>query len=343
MKRYRYIVIAVGLIMLSALASCRQDLCYDHYPSADVTLTWEQEWERDYGRHHSATWVASFHGFEYSDISPALPEWVNFVKFYKDGTSEDNFMSVKGGNVRIDNENDGSYLLYNGDTEYIVFKDMASISEAHATTTSRSRTRNALQYLQSLAPDTRTANPPDILYVSYIDNIPSVAIHEKRSLPVKMQPLVYTYVIHYEFEYGREHVALARGAIGGMAESVYLRTGITSDKTAILLYDCNVTDYGFEAHVGSFGVPSFPDSFYGRTGDPDKSVPVVVNLELLLTNGKYLEFNYDVSDQIVNQPRGGVIYIKGIRVEDEQATGSGGTFDVDVSSWGDTIEDEIPL
>ncbi len=343
MKRGRYYIIAVLITMLPILVSCRQELCYNHFPSADIKLSWERVWERDYGMHHAATWNASFYGFEYPACNPTLPEWVNLVRFNRDGTNEDNFLGIHGGNIKVDNDKDGSYLLYNGDTEYIVLLDMASLSEARATTTSRFRTRNALQYLQSLAPDTRTANPPDLLYAAYVDEIPHVGFHETLHLPVRMQPLVYTYVIRYEFEHGLEHVALARGAIGGMAESVYLRTGTTSDETAILLYDCFLTGYGCEAHVRSFGVPSFPDDYYGKLRSSEPAVPVVVNLELMLTNGTYIEFNYDVSDQIANQPRGGVIRIKGVRVEDEQNTGTGSGFDVDVSGWDDPDEIELPL
>lgn len=214
MKNNRYYIIAVALIILPIFASCRKELCYNHFPSIDVALSWERVWERDYGMNHAAQWDAKMYGFEYSAIYPDLPEWVNLVKFNRDGSTEDNFLTIKGGNIRVDNSIDESYLLYNGDTEYIVLEDMASLVDARATTTSRSRSRSSLQYLQSLAPDTRTANPPDLLYAAYVDKIPSVGFHETFLMPIRMQPLVYTYIIRYEFEHGLEHVALARGAIG---------------------------------------------------------------------------------------------------------------------------------
>ncbi len=344
MRRYRYYIIAVVLSMLPLLTSCRKDLCYDHFPSVSVELDWEQEWERDYGMHHFDSWDAGFHGFEYETLRPDMPEWVNLVKFNRDGSHENHFLNIKGGKFTIDNDQNQSYLLYNGDTEYIVLQDMALLNEARATTTSRSRVGDALSYLQSLAPETRTANPPDLLYAAYVEELPYVDNHTTHPLKVKMQPLVYTYVIRYEFEYGRQHVAIARGALGGMAESVYLRTGATSDQTVILLYDCVMTDYGCEAHVRSFGIPSFPDEYYGKTKRANSTVPIVVNLEVRLTGGKYVEYNFDVTDQIVNQPRGGVIRIGGIRVEDDQNIGDGGSpFDVNVSGWGDPVEVELPL
>ncbi|MDE7386288.1 MAG: DUF5119 domain-containing protein [Muribaculaceae bacterium] len=343
MTDIRYYIQAVMLAVLPLLSSCRQELCYNHFPSADIVLSWEQEWERDYGMNHVVNWDAGLHGFGYESMRPDLPEWVDLVKFRHDGTSEDNFLNIKGGNISIDNTTDKSFLLYNGDTEYIVLEDMASLNDARATTTSRSRSRSALQYLQSITPEARTVNPPDLLYGAYVEELPQVYAHQNHHMPVTMQPLVYTYIIRYEFEHGLEHVALARGAMGGMAESVYLRNGVTSDNSAILLYDCSLTDYGCEAHVRTFGVPSFPDEYYGKAGRPRNVPPVSINLEMRLTNGNYIEFNYDVTDQIDKQPRGGVIYIRNIRIEDEQNIGSGGGFDVDLSGWGDPVNIELPL
>lgn len=343
MRNIRYYIIAVLPAMLSMLSSCRQELCYDHFPSANIALSWEQEWERDYGLSHATNWDAALHGFEYTSLRPGMPEWVELIKFRHDGTSEENFLNIKGGKIQIDNSTDESFLLYNGDTEYIVLQDMASLNDARATTTSRSRASSALQHLQSITPEARTVNPPDLLYGAFVEELPEVHAHETHHMPVRMQPLVYTYVIRYEFEHGLEHVALARGAIGGMAESVYLRNGVTSDKTAILLYDCTLTDYGCEAHVRTFGVPSFPDEYYGKSGEPRNVPPVTVNLELRLTSSKYIQFDYDVSDQIEHQPRGGVIRIKDIRVENESNTSEGSGFDVEVNGWGEPDIIDLPF
>ncbi|MDE6300032.1 MAG: DUF5119 domain-containing protein, partial [Muribaculaceae bacterium] len=154
--------------------------------------------------------------------------------------------------------------------------------------------------------------------------------------------LVYTYVVRYEFEYGLEHVALARGAIGGMAESVYLLDGRTSDESTIIIYDCDLKDYGCEARVRSFGVPSFPDEYYGRAGVSDPSRRYTLNLEVRLNNGKYVEYNLDITDQIAHQPRGGVIKVSGLRVEDKDSSTPAG-FNVVVDDWGDRVDIDLPV
>ncbi len=153
-----------------------------------------------------------------------------------------------------------------------------------------------------------------------------------------MQPLVYTYVINYEFEYGINNVVLARGAIGGMAESVYLRTGVTSEESSIILFDCEVMSTACKSHVRSFGIPNFPDIYYGRTDEKaSEERPYTLNLEVMLRNGKTLEFNFDITDQMKTQPRGGVITVGGIRIEDEPDTPTGG-FTVDVTEWDESGE-----
>lgn len=85
-------------------------------------------------------------------------------------------------------------------------------------------------------------------------------------LPVTLRPLVYTYMIRYEFESGQQYVALARGALAGMAETVYLNDGHTGETAATVMFDCTLEDYGAEALVQSFGVPDYPGEHYGRNG-----------------------------------------------------------------------------
>ncbi len=342
MKRLRYDILAVVLVMLPMLlTSCRQELCYDHYPMIDINFSWEREWERDYGQHHLKGWDKDYYGCEYDEIRPGIPEWINIVSYYADGRRTDSFVSPDGKKFVVEPGESRSILLYNGDTEYIILSDIASLADARATATTRSRGRASLAALYEKFIDVRTTNPPDILYSAYLDGVPGVQNHEIKALTPKMQPLVYTYLINYEFECGIEYVALARGAIGGMAESVYLRTGVTSEKTSIVLFDCNVKGSGCMASVRSFGAPGFPDIYYGRTDNQDKDRPYTLNLEVMLKNGKTLEFNFDVADQLKNQPRGGVIKVGGIRIEEEQGTVSSG-FDVNVDDWND-YDEEIDL
>lgn len=338
MKVDKIILLAAATAVMS-LASCRKELCYNHFRTAEISLAWEQEWERDYGMSHSDTWDAALHGFEYHELRPGLPEWVTLLKYLEDGTIREEFLEVDGGEIPMDETGAQSFLLYNGDTEFIILSDMASHATARATTTTR--TRATLTYTMQKFPGSRSINPPDMLYAAYVEDIPYIDVHEVKTMPVRMQPLVYTYVIRYEFEHGLDKVALARGALGGMAESVYLRNGTTSDNPSIILYDCDIKSYGCEARVNSFGVPGFPDEYYGRADGESEPREFTLNLEVLLNNGKTLQFDYDISDQIEKQPRGGVIRISGIRIEDEEGMVDSG-FKVNVDDWGEHEDIEMP-
>lgn len=332
-------LIAVGIL----LSACqRTELCYDHFPRAAVTFNWEREWERDYGTTLPSVWDEGYFGFGYDDLKPGIPEWINLVKYMDDLPDGEHYLSPSGGDVVLMEEGERSFLFYNGDTEYIIFSDIASLNDARASASPRSRA--SIGYILERHPNVRSANPPDLLYSAFVKSVPHINVHETMPMPVKMQPLVYTYVVRYEFEYGLEHVKYARGALAGMAESVYLRDGRTSDESVIVLYDCEMKPYGCEARVRSFGVPGFPDEYYGRLSEETKDRPFTLNLEVMLTNGRTLEFNYDVADQLKNQPRGGVIVVKGIRVEDDESGPpmSGGGFNVDLSGWGH-VDVDLPV
>lgn len=340
MRLSRILHITLLMVMMSVLTSCRDELCYNHFRSASLSLSWEQEWERDYGMNHSATWDANLHGFDYNYLRPLTPEWVNLIRFSSDGSRHETYLNPEGGDVTLDAGEGQSFLLYNGDTEYIILSDIASPPNARASATERSRA--SLTYVSEIHPTARTTNPPDVIYASYISNIPSIEKHDYLPISVRMHPLVFTYLVRFEFDYGKEHIALARGALGGMAESVYLLDGRSSDESTIILFDCDLKDYGCQAQVRSFGIPGFPDEYYNRESPDVPNRPYTLNLEVRLNNGKYVEFNYDVSDQIANQPRGGIIKISGLRIEDEASFTDSG-FNVDISDWGDREDIELPV
>ena len=333
----------MALVMLVTCVSCRQDLCYDHYPSMDVNLTWEQEWERDYGHNHRATWDAALHQYEYDELRPGMPEWVLMTRYFKDGHTTERFLSPDGSRFEVEIGEESSMLLYNGDTEYIILSDVASLNDVRASATTRTRASSALQLIQEKYQHSRTTNPPDVIYSAYIDHVDAMDHHDKKLIPVKMQPLVYTYLITFEFEKGLDAVSLARGALGGMAEGVYLKTGVTTDETSIILFDCDIKSGACRSVVRSFGIPGFPDSYFGRSASEAKG-PFSVNLELRLKNGKTVDYNFDITDQVKHQPRGGVIRVKGIKIDDElikpNLTGAG--FYIDVTGWDDK-EEEITL
>lgn len=330
-KRASVLLLCLAVVLLEA---CRKDLCYNHFRQAEIGIGWEYAWERDYGRDWSSHWDVEAYGMEYADLCPGTPEGVTVVVYDEAGEYNERFLKPEGGNAIL-SEGTHSFLFYNNNTEYIVFNfdDMAATlrpEEVRATTTTR--TRSTLKAMHS---GERTVSPPDMLYGAFAENIPGVGLHESVALPVVMRPLVYTYVIRYEFSSGLEHVALARGALAGMAEAVYLWDGRTSDEKATILFDCEKTSWGAQAIVKSFGVPSFPDRYYPRAREAGEAAGhnYVLNLELRLQNGKVIELEpFDVTEQMQEQPRGGVITVRNVIVP-ESEFGVDSEFEIIVDDW----------
>ena len=67
-----------------------------------------------------------------------------------------------------------------------------------------------------------------------------------------------------------------------------------------------------------------------------------LQLEVKLINGKVKEFVFDVTDQLADQPRGGVIHVSGLRIEDNESSSDSG-FDADVDDWGNNEEIDLPV
>ena len=323
-----------------ALAGCRKDLCYNHDEhglNARVLIeaTWEREWELE--EEGSGWWESHWDmdwGVSYDGLRPEAATGIRAVVYRESGGLSEYNLGSAGGMLPL-TAGRSSLLFYNNDTEYIVFDNLSESATATATTRSRSRANFA-----GLREGERTVNAPDMLYGSYVAGYEAELRTDTVTLPVEMRPLVFTYLVCYEFESGLDYVALARGALAGMAESVYLNDGHTGGETATVLYDdCAVTGWGVLAEVRSFGAPNHPNEEYSRS----PAGTYMLNLEVRLKNGKFKTFDFDVTEQVEAQPRGGVIVVDGLVVTEDEGGGVGGGFDVDVGDWGEYEDIELPL
>lgn len=329
-------VMVVLCSMLSCMYGCRKELCYDHDlhglgVRVEVRTSWECVWERPYGMDWRASWPAGF-GWRYEELCPQAAGGIAAVVYNGDGSRHERHLPAVGGILPMA-EGTHSVLFYNDDTEFIVFTGLDSLTAASATTRVRSRSSYSESHQSEI-----TVNTPDVLFGSWSETYEARLTADTTIFPVTMRPLVYTYLVRYEFAQGLEHVVLARGALAGMAQSVFLRDGATGGEAVTLLYDCTLEAYGAEALVRSFGVPAFADGNYTRRDDRRYGL----NLEVRLSNGKIKTFDFDVTDQVVQQPRGGVITVSGISVTEEEAGGDAG-FDVSVGGWGDYEDIVLPL
>ena len=332
---------------LAALALCsceHKELCEDHEPHAlrnrvEIIAGYEQRWEYPWegGTDWAASWPGEF-GFSYASLNPQLPQGLRTVVYNENDVPRTYNLDVFGGIVPLaDGRSD--MLLYNNDTECIVFSDLGSTATAMATTRTRTRpSYKGSMFGSSEGADEVTVTPPDMLYGASVSGYVPFKTIEPAPLEVLLTPLTYTYCVRIEVEQGQKYVALARGALAGMARGVYLTDGNTTDETATVIFDAEVTGFGAEARVQSFGAPGMPASHYRSGGAVGR---YALNVEIRLRNGKVLSYDYDVTEQLRHQPHGGVIRVGGIVVTDEEGKGGSGGFDVDVDGWGEY--EDIPI
>ena len=330
---------ATAISALFVMSSCdHKDLCFDHpnhslRSTTRICATYNRVWEigDDGAPAWESHWPASF-GIGYESLVPGLPAGLCVNAYSEEGADMVSHVSAAGGIVDM-TAGINSLLMYNDDTEYIIFNNLNASVSAKATTRARSRASYAGNpfYSPGDVGDERTVTPPDPLFGHYITRYDQQVLPEPAVLDVTMQPLVYTYLVRYEFESGIEYAGLARGALAGMAESVFLHDGHTGPDRATILYDCTVESWGVQAVVNSFGVPDYPNPIY-----PDgRSSSFALNLEVKLRNGKTLNYNFDISDQMANQPPGGVIVVSGLSIRDEEGDAGGSGFDVSIDGWGE--------
>lgn len=335
------IILCGCLSVVMAFSSCRKELCYNHWehaPSvkAQLDVSYEYEWERDYGDAWIENWESTFmHG--YDDFRPEKPAGLS-VMAYQDGKrySERNIGS--DGDLLPFNKGKNAILVFNNDTEYILFNDMDDSANATVTTRTRSRSPYSDKFKEI------TVNAPDMLYGCYIPEYYGEKKMEADMLDVLMQPLVYTYYFVFRFDYGAKYIKNARGALSGMAAAVYLKNGRSSEDVITVLFneeDCSVYDSSVEASMRSFGVPDFTQGYTEPV--PAKAGDYILTLEVEMTNGALKSFRTDVSRQLELQPRGGVVIVEGLEITDEEGSAVGGGFEVDVDGWGDYEDIEMPL
>ena len=360
------------LLMLLALTACRhKDLYMGRDSSSTLVLqvNWHLKWNLEYLIDWDTEWNPEW-TMDWSKVIPTEPEGVRLVT----GTKDEGYRQVfnlpsGGGKVSLQ---PGVYtaLLYNNDTEYIVYEMTDQVSSVTATT----RTRTRSPYSEN-NPFETTVNPPDFLFSSYAEEFHIRELNEWVNgeeervieVDVSMVPVVFCYIVRFEFASGKEYINDARIALSGMAGTVNLSNRRTlDDVVTVLCDDAEVSDYGVEVVVRSFGLCNFdpvptdeyPNGhFYtpvdvrtfsspSRAGRPlaDDQTRNILTLEVALKSGQTKTFEVDVTDRMREQPRGGVLVIKELTITPEEGEGSStGGFDVSVDDWENSEDIDLPL
>lgn len=348
----RYIIIAVLAVVTCATSCVHKDLCVDHREHAhryhiniiaDYRYDWEEHIFED-ATDWEYRWPDEFL-LEYDELRPTKPSGLRVVNYNEDG-SKNNLHNIKpdGGVITL-YEGLNDLLFYNNDTEYIIFSRSGTNASTRATT--RTLTRAEFKASAFAVEGERTVSPPDMLYANYVEDYLPEKVVDPTPFEITLQPLVFSYKIRFEFIDGIEYASSAVASLSGMASTVELTTGETSEESATILFDNleiiytnEAKDEGYiRAVVKSFGAPAFPHPNYPTRAD----VTHGLKLEVRLRNNYVSTFDIDVTDQLALQPHGGVIIVKDLEIKREDAVKGSGGFEPTVDEWGDEVEIELPL
>lgn len=333
------IIAAAASLLIPFLTSCdHKELCWDHWDhAARHQVNFQAEWDRTWEyTHDGVNWQNEWHNYDFSrNYEDLLHEKGSGIRsqVYTDGHDNDLQNHPADGGIVYMTPGEHQILFYNNDTEYIVFNDISLLVNASATTRTRSRSSyhgntKAPQY-ETRAEEV-TVNPPDPLFAKYIESYTAEKSIEPPTENITLRPLVFRYLIRYHFKSGAEYVMLARGALAGMAGSVFLTDGHTDAEPVTVLFDAETEMWGVEAVVNTFGVPNFPNPDYTRAEFYG------LNLEVRLRNGYILNYDFDITEQIARQPRGGVIEVYDIEIPEDVANEEDkGAFGVAIDDWGE--------
>lgn len=327
----------LGIVLSACKHTSVEDLDPVFTKRMMVQATYENQWqfptEEGVDWQQYPAWEETFH-LQYDLLRPLTPDGLRAQVSLEDGKASVFNIHPCGGEVPF-TDSEQSLLFYNNNTEFIVFDALHTLKQATATT----RSRSDVSRPSVIEGDGDAMNAPDMLYTHYIESFKGEDYPDATTLQVTLQPLVYSYLIQYEFSKGLEEIKQAKGSLSGMADAVSLSDQQTSSKTATLLFQAAVREFAIQALIHSFGIPDYPSA-----GETPVDRKYMLELDIKLKSGNVQHFRLDVTDQVGKQPRGGVIRVTGLEVDEEKAHPSYDSgFDVNVSGWGDDINITLPI
>ncbi len=293
------LISAVSCLLFSVIlfGGCRKELCYDHPHGQNVKIV------ADWG--------------EYS-----VPEGIRVVFYPLSGPATsfiNSNLPAQGGSMFLP-EGEYQLLVHNNDTEYILFDSTEDVQTYRATSTSASRK----SYVKS--DNEITLNEPDYLYSAYIEHIVKTR-SESDTLIIRVSPelLVQTYTFTIRGK-GLEYVTEARGAITGMAKSVFLASKQTCKEQATIFFTARKTPEGLFGEIKTFGHCNH------------ELVPHIFTAELLYPGG-VVQKKMDVTEQL-HENNHIDLYID---IDYDPSTGNVGSgFDASVDDW-DEVDVDLPM
>lgn len=254
-----------------------------------------------------------------------LPEGV-LITFYdpEKGTNHPFFRETAGGKISMP---DGEYdiLVYNGDTERLLFRNMDRFETAEAYLETRSR-GNVEAFI----------GEPDPNFAVFSGHV-SLATGQKEPVIVKPQCQVSFTAIKVKLV-GVDNVKACRGSLSGVSRCLNLSTGTPGRESCTLIFDLEKDGDTYTQKIAFFGL--CPNSGGTRA---ENEVKNLLTLDFLLLDNTVRTFEYDITDKIEpgeTPDTGKPLEIEGIEIPDIESPDGGG-FDAGIGGWDQ--EEDIPL
>ena len=378
----------VALLLTSLITGCQRKPLYlvQHGNVSIATAEFDLRLEMLWGMDWQTQWQYPWDEAKYGPIGYTEPTIVHVIAYQLDDAMErfswhyDRHVSNKGGRVQLTTKEYYDMLLYNDDTEGILFTDRGGSDYSTFNVTTRTNAR--AQYTRNYA----GYNQPDQLFGTLIDELyisddPDDYVLERNEdgsvtyvckMEASLQPYTFIYLYQVILKNNRTDkdepiVTSATGlTANGLASGTDLFTrrthssvvSLTPDNVAPIVKDYNVTlPDGTDtiadilgARIQTWGLPSIvPLEEVTRGGVVEVADSAFVGVGLRLHNGYTYVLQKNVTEQMVEHPAGGVITLV-LDVTKEipdsiinRPTVGGDGFDVTVNQWDNGINADITI
>ena len=376
----------VALLLTSLITGCQRKPLYlvQHGNVSIATAEFDLRLEMLWGMDWQTQWQYPWDEAKYGPIGYTEPTGVHVIAYQLDDAMErfrwhyDRHVSNRGGRVQLSTKEYYDMLLYNDDTEWILFTDRGGSD--YSTFNVTTRTNSRAQYTRNYA----GYNQPDQLFGTLIDELyisddPDDYILERNEdgsvtyvckMEASLQPYTFIYLYQVILKNNRTDkdepiVTSATGlTANGLASGTDLFTrrthssvvSLTPDNVAPIVKDYNVTlPDGTDtiadimgARIQTWGLPSIvPLEEVTRGGVVEVADSAFVGVGLRLHNGYTYVLQKNVTEQMAEHPAGGVITLvldvtKEIPDSIINRPTVGGGFSTTVNQW-DEVKTEIEI
>ena len=306
----------------------------------NVNFEYLQEWEFNSEYNWNENWQEVDIQNSYDSYRPNKPEGIAVILFNEHNGNytfaRELHISANGGDFSVD-ASTRAILFMNDDSDYIIINNLGTPQTTIASTGNHMNTT-----FNDFHRGERSVKQPDFFYSAFVEITEDQIKQGNVQNNIVLSPQVYSYIIKYPILKNCEYVVSVSGAFAGMASNVNVKDGSTTTETkARYIFDSELTNYGVIAKVNTFGVPALEGNINSKASSEYKG-QYDIRMELKLSNGKKVTFDYDVTEQVSQQPRGGVIIIPGVEISDDLVKDGSG-FQPDIDDWGDNTDIPLPL